>query len=333
MHLPRTHGGPDAHGAAAHDFSTNANGCGPCPSALRAVQTADPTRYTDPGYGALRERLAAFHGVAPARILMAASGSEFIMRISAAVAAPGGAVQVPPHAYGDYAWAARAHSLAVRTVQDAAGSGIRLVWACEPSSPLGQSQAGLERQLQLLSVGQPLVLDCAYAALRLSGRPTLHNAQMQQVWQLWSPNKALGLTGVRAAYAIAPEQADLPLLQQLARLAPSWPVGAHGVAMLQAWTDAATQDWLAGSLVQLRTWKARQRALCAGLGWDVLPSDASFFCARVPAPERLADDLVRLRSQGVQLRDCASFGLPGHVRLAVLAPAHQDALAHAWPRH
>ena len=37
-----------------------------------------------------------------------------------------------------------------------------------------------------------------------------------------------------------------------------------------------------------------------------------------------------LRAQGVKLRDCASFGLPGHVRLGVLAPPAQQALAAAW---
>lgn len=332
MQLPRTHGGPDAHGAAPHDFSTNANACGPCPAALRALQAADPTRYPDPAYTALREQLAAFHGVVPARVLVAASASEFIMRISAAVAVPGAAVQVPAHAYGDYAWAARAQQLAVRSTDGPAARGAQLVWACEPSSPLGQAHAGLAGQVQALAGGLPLVLDCAYAPLRLSGQPSLDAVQQQQVWQLWSPNKALGLTGVRAAYAIVPLQADLQLVQQLARLAPSWPLGAHGVAMLQAWTGAAAQDWLGDSLAQLRAWKERQASLCNSLGWQVLPSDANFFCARVPEPDRLAVDLAILRAAGVQLRDCASFGLPGHVRLAALQPVHQDALAQAWPR-
>ncbi|WP_200932242.1 aminotransferase class I/II-fold pyridoxal phosphate-dependent enzyme [Pseudorhodoferax sp. Leaf265] len=324
----RVHGGPDATGPAAHDFSTNANACGPCPAALQALQVADPTRYPDPGYGALREQLAAFHGVAPARVQVAASASEFIMRISAAVAQPDAAVRVPTHAYGDYAWAAQAQRMAVHSTDGPA----RLVWACEPSSPLGQAHAGLAAQLQALPPLVPLVLDCAYAPLRLAGQASLDSAQHQQVWQLWSPNKALGLTGVRAAYAIAPLQADLQLLARLTQLAPSWPVGSHGVAMLQAWTGRAAQDWLAASLAQLRAWKARQAALCAGLGWQVLASDTNFFCARPPEPARLIGDLARLREQGVQLRDCASFGLAGHVRLAALAPVHQDALARAWLR-
>ena len=55
------HGGPDAQGVPRWDFSTNANACGPCPTALAAIQAADASRYPDPLYTALRARLAAFH--------------------------------------------------------------------------------------------------------------------------------------------------------------------------------------------------------------------------------------------------------------------------------
>jgi len=40
--------------------------------------------------------------------------------------------------------------------------------------------------------------------------------------------------------------------------------------------------------------------------------------------------LDRLREHGVKLRDAATFGLPGHVRLGVLPPASQDSLALAF---
>jgi len=36
--------------------------------------------------------------------------------------------------------------------------------------------------------------------------------------------------------------------------------------------------------------------------------------------------LAALRAQGFKLRDCASFGLPGHVRMAVAPPPVQEAL-------
>ncbi|MDD2690854.1 MAG: hypothetical protein PHX69_03610, partial [Simplicispira sp.] len=40
--------------------------------------------------------------------------------------------------------------------------------------------------------------------------------------------------------------------------------------------------------------------------------------------------LAHLRAQGIKVRDCASFGLPGHWRLGVLAPQAQAALRRAW---
>ena len=153
---------------------------------------------------------------------------------------------------------------------------------------------------------------------------------------------------MRAAYAIAPLHAELAVAQ-LESFAPSWPVGAHGVALLQAWCMPEVQAWLADSLERLHAWKLRQVALCESLGWRCLPSNANFFCAQMDpafaldgspaqvntnananAEIAVASRLAALRSHGIQLRDAASFGLPGWVRLAVLRPVSQDALARAW---
>lgn len=310
------HGGPDALGVPAHDFSTNANACGPCPAALAAVQRADRSRYPDPAYTALRARLAAFHGVDVGRIVIAASASEFIHRITAC-AARGGLrhAVLPAHGYGDYARAAAAWGLAEAEHQPA------LHWACEPASPLGTADATLARPVP---PGGLRVIDCAYAPLRLEGAAA---PLPVDAWQLWSPNKALGLTGVRAAYAIAPRASQATAVQALA---PSWPIGADGVAMLGAWVEA--QAWLADSLATLREWKARQIALCASLGWAVVPGSlANYFTVRLPVAD-VPTTLHALRGQGVKLRDCASFGLPGHVRLGVLPPASQQALREACLR-
>ena len=158
----RVHGGPDALGVPRYDFSTNSNACGPAPAALAAVQAADPGCYPDPGYQALREALAAFHQVEPERLLLAGSASEFIFRISSLTAQKTGlmssipasalplhrprraAVHLPPFHYVDDAQAARAWGLQAVTDPTQAD----LLWACDPSSPLGQSHQGLARQVQ-----------------------------------------------------------------------------------------------------------------------------------------------------------------------------------------
>lgn len=324
----RQHGGPDAFGTPRLDFSSNSNGCGPCPAALAAVAATDATAYPDPAYTALRDQLADWHGVAPPRIVIAGSASEFIFRISGWVAATSKqkTVSLPQHGYGDYAAASLAHGLHVTAdAQDPA-----LVWCCDPSSPLGQPQADLSAVLQA-KPGRTVVLDRAYEPLRLGAPFAFPPDRLDAVWQLWSPNKAMGLTGVRGAYAIAPDGAD-DAVRALNRLAPSWVLGAHGVALLSAWATRAAQAWLAGSLVALAAWKQRQVAWCESAGWRCEPGVANFFCARPPVdgPRGVARLLTALRGHGIKLRDCASFGLPGLVRLAVLPPEAQDELAAAW---
>lgn len=308
--LARVHGGPDAAGAARHDFSTNANACGPCPRALEAVRNADAARYPDPASTHLRHALAHLHGVAAARIVPAASASEFIFRITAWAARSGvRAVALPAHAYGDYAAAARAWGLQP-------DPRAPLAWACEPSSPCGRQEADVPGDGML-------VIDRAYEPLRLSGAASFDAATLARAWQLWSPNKALGLCGVRGAYAIAPAGSE-DAVAELEALAPSWPIGAHGVAMLSAWCLPEAQQWLEASRATLREWKARQLALCRGFGWQVEEEGvANFFVAAAPGVA------ATLRARGIQVRDCASFGLPGHVRLSVQSPAAQDALQAA----
>lgn len=324
-----THGGTDALGVPAHDFSTNRNACGPCPAAVQALQAAHVAQYPDPHYTDLRAQLAAFHGVAAERIVMGGSSSELIHRFTQHAARSGvRSVTLPQHHYGDYLQAAQVWGLNVQPRVSHAQPGLH--WACEPSSPVGALDDIWPDWVQPAAQQEWRMLDCAYRPLWLEG--TAPQRDLDSVWQLWTPNKALGMTGVRAAYAIAPLHAAAAELQALRQLAPSWVIGAHGVAMLQAWGSADVQHWLAESLNTLRDWKAQQLALCAQLGWQVVHGhQANYMVARLPVPPGgMASRLQTLRTQGIKLRDCASFGLPSHVRLGVLPPASQAALEHAW---
>ncbi|WP_423460650.1 aminotransferase class I/II-fold pyridoxal phosphate-dependent enzyme [Ottowia sp. VDI28] len=323
------HGGPDMWGVPAYDLSTNTNACGPHRPTEQAVREADARHYPDPAYTALTIQLAAWHGVAPARIVLGASGSELIQRLSAAVAfqaLPGrqeASAWWPMHAYGDYARAARAAVL--RRTEHATQAS--LIWACDPSSPMGQPHDGLAEQAAALRDDQTLVLDQAYEPLRLSGALALEAEALDRVWRLITPNKALGLTGVRAAYLVAPRN-EPELLPHMRALAPSWPLGVHGVALLQSWATVDTHQWLAQCRTTLRTWKARQLDLLSAAGWRTETGVANFFTAACEDID-MKSSLDALRQKGFKLRDCASFGLPGSVRMAVVMPAVQDMLMQA----
>lgn len=320
--MKRLHGGPDGGPALHWDFSVNANAAGPCPPALAAVQRADRRHYPDPDYTALRQTLARFHGVPAWRVLVGGSASELILRISQR-AARCGVRQVwwPAAAYGDYGHAAGVAGLQRCDRPEDAG----LVWLCEPASPTGQAEPHLAKAPRGPRASAAWwVLDAAYEPLRLSGTPSLGPSERDALWQLWTPNKALGLTGVRAAYALAPVHAR-EQVDALEAAAPSWVLGADGVALLAAWTSPGVQRWLADSLQVLRHWKALQLQWLRDRGWTWLPGDTPFMCVRPPA----GPDLSRLRAQGIALRDATSLGMPGWWRMAVLPPEATQALARA----
>lgn len=318
--VPRMHGGPDAAGAARWDFSTCANAAGPCTQALAAVHAADVTRYPDPHGTAVREALAALHGVAPRRVLLAASGSEFIQRITAvgALLLPG-PVSVPRHAYGDYAAAAAAW----RRPCSADDAHATLRWHADPSSPLGADAPPPPD-----TTAVPSVLDAVYAPLRLQGESPWSGRDRDAVFVLHSPNKALGLSGVRGAYAIAPRAAAWDVDAWCAALeaaAPSWPLSAQAEAMLRQWAGVAVQQWVRQSHGLLHAWKADLVAALERRGVECLASVTPHLCVRPPRPIALA----RLRGLGVAVRDAASFGLPGWWRLSAQPPQALRALLTA----
>lgn len=369
----RIHGGSDRTPCATpllHDFSTNRNATGPAAHAMAAIARVDCAHYPDPHYRALRTLLARAHRVEPQRVLLAASASEAIARLTLAARLSGARqVRVPVHAFGDYAHAARALGLACAQRQPRPKMALSLLgllgaegdlgdvdWACEPASPLGTAESVWEewRNIQKPAKNSAWrILDCAYAPLKLQNvenqpENELKNSlldfqnmlsaeaqnQINDIWQIWSPNKALGLTGVRAAYIIAPQTASVDTLEQVQRLAASWVIGTHGEAMLQEWCSMEVQTWLQSSRKTLKHWIDYGHKICADLGWNVYPDyQANYFCVNIFGEknlqsteqnpiqvQRMAHFLNDLReTHGIRLRDAQSFHLnAGWLRLGAL---------------
>ncbi|HEY4082914.1 MAG TPA: pyridoxal phosphate-dependent aminotransferase [Burkholderiaceae bacterium] len=327
------HGGPDSGPEIRFDFSTNANPYGPPPELFKAVMSADRQRYPDPGYLRLREQLAAHHEVSPAQIMPASGGAEAIRRLTLAARLQGlSQVWVPRPGFGDYAAAALALGLKVcgyETAQQLRLERPSLVWACDPCNPTG---AAFD-ETDWLAISQAcehadslLVVDQAYEPLRLDGRGCAPN----EAWRLHCPNKALGLTGVRAAYLIAPAVSSPPgIAANVSQLAPSWVLSAEGVALLMHWHDPATLSYLAHCRELLRGDRSAMRDALHGLGWQQQDSLTPFWLTRPPEGVVMPRMLAALREQGIKLRDATSFGLPGWVRVAAQPAPVVEALVHA----
>ncbi len=332
--MMRVHGGANV----PWDFSINANALGPCPQALEAVMKADRQRYPEGSYFELIEQLAHWHGVHANRVLLGGSASELIARMHVALRLLNGertfVVSVPTPAYGDYA--ASALACGHQVIAQGTDQGIDMQWLTVPSSPLGENLSGEALAQRWVGGGVLSVIDAVYQPLLLDGH-ALPRSALDTAWSLWSPNKALGLCGVRGAYAIAPLHSSLhssvasSLANKMRELEPSWVLSAEAQAMLGAWGSDSVQAWLADSLVRLRELKNIQLSMLEELGIRYQQSACNFFVVQLAEDAQLhAARLQALFSFGVALRDTHSMGLPRWARMRVHTAPAQNAFLSAW---
>jgi histidinol-phosphate/aromatic aminotransferase/cobyric acid decarboxylase-like protein len=169
-------------------------------------------------------------------------------------------------------------------------------WRSNPHSPTGRLAAPDE------SAG---VWDEAFYPLA-TGRWTRSD---DDSWVVGSLTKLFACPGLRIGYVLAP---TAKAAAAVAARQPAWSV--NGIAC------AVVPELLA--LADLPRWAAEVAALRADLvavldaaGLHPEPSDANWVLVKAPGLRE------RLAPRGVLVRDCRSFGLPDHVRIAVPGPA------------
>lgn len=288
------HGGDGARIAAALgidpadvlDLSASLNPFAPDVVALAARRLDALRRYPD--VAAAEAMVAGMVGVAPERLVLCGGSSQAIALLAAHLGP--GWVDEP-----DF-------SLYRRHLPYLDPSAPR--WRSDPHSPSGRLAAtgagpgGADDP----AVG---VWDEAYLPLAAGtwtrGRPT---------WALGSLTKAFACPGLRLGYVIAPAggpgDADADALR---RARPAWSVGGLACALVPDLVAAADPTGWTAAIAGAR---AELVGVLAAHGLAPEPSDAPW--ALVPGVPTLREELAR---RAVVVRDCTSFGLPGHVRIAV----------------
>lgn len=337
------HGGPrgarDRDRPPALDFSTNVNAWGPAPTVLRALRELDPAPYPDPDASAPREAAGFLWRIGPERVVFGAGATDLIHTLTRTYLRPGDRALVANPAFGEYALAAElagAEVCGVGTRGVAADPSCddlvaaieatrpRLVFVASPSSPLGVNRPvhELGRLADATSPFGLLVLDESYrsfADLRLSG-PTL--PEHDTVVHVRSVTKDCALAGLRAGFLVAPTD----VCSALEALRPAWNTGAPAQAAAAAALSPEGVAYTEGTLVRLADERVRLARALTLEDLAVCPSSTNYLCARAPDTPALATTLERV---GIRVRDCASFGLAGYVRVAVRTPEEDDRLVRA----
>ena len=297
------HGGDVAAVAAALgcepsailDLSASFNPDAPDVAALAKSQLDSLSRYPDPTTAT--EAMADTLGTTPDSVLLANGGAEAIALVAGDLGRA--AVRGP-----EFSLYGRHLAEAVDPAEDPDAPLIR----SNPNNPTGRLAAAGDVAAVWDEAFYPLATGAWSRGDVAAGRADV---------VIGSLTKVFACPGLRVGYV----HADPQVIARLACRQPRWALNGLAAALvpellaradLPAWAEATAR---------------RREALAAALP-GVEPSDANFVLVRVE--EGATEARARLARQRVLVRDCTSFGLPGHVRVAVPDEVGLARLVDAW---
>ncbi len=325
-------------------LASNESATGTSPRAVEAYHGVGASlhRYPDGGSVALREGLAAFHGLPKEQILCGNGSDELLELLALAYAGPGDEVLYSTHGFLMYPIAARSVGATPVVAPEAgliaevdallgcASARTRLVFLANPNNPTGTYLPATE--LARLRAGLPeealLVIDSAYAEYveapdYSAGVELVDGGENVVVTRTFS--KIYGLAALRLGWAYCPLAVASVLHRIRGPFNVTAPAQAAGLAALQ------DVDFLEAARRENTHWRGWLTDALTAIGLTVPPSVCNFVVIEFPdEPERRAADAdAFLQSRGIILRDIASYGLPNCLRATIGCEDEMRALVDA----
>lgn len=311
------------------DFSANINPLGLSQRVAQAAAETDLSVYPDRCSSDLRSKLADRLEIGIENVMIGNGSTELIHLLARSYLCPGQKCLIFAPSFGEYEVAAIVAGGDVSLVQAEEAQGFRwpidmaiytirrirpsLIFLCNPNNPTGvYLNRDQVRRISRAMDGHGLfVLDDSYMSLADWQWNSISLLGYGNIAVLRSMTKDHALAGARLGYLVA-QQSVVSAAQDLQ---PAWSVNA----VAQAVGIAALEDerHVAAARAVISEAKAYLCGQLDTIGAPVTPSAANFVLARVGEATAVRAALLRRR---IAVRDCTSFGLPEHIRIAVRRP-------------
>ncbi|CCN17648.1 histidinol-phosphate transaminase [Bordetella bronchiseptica] len=323
-------------------LNTNENPYPPSPGVIAAIQAAAADgleRYPDPESLALRQAIAARHGLQADQVFVGNGSDEVLAHAFCAFfRQPGQALLFPDVTYSFYRVYAQFYgivpelmpvddglvidvdALAARAAQGCAG-----IVLANPNAPtgIGLPLADIERLLAACP-DRVVLVDEAYVDFGGESALALID-QYPNLLVVQTMSKSRSLAGLRVAFACGQQE----LVEGLTRVKGSF--NSYPVDRLaSAGAIASLADEVAFAQTVAQVVKAREILAeeLRALGFEVLPSQANFVFARHPKQDAV-QLAAALRERAVLVRHFEQARVKQYMRITVGTPAQCDVLVKA----
>ena len=319
-------------GATLHKLSSNETPLGPSPAAVEAFKSVAGALdlYPDGSASALRQAIAAAHGLNADRIVCGAGSDEVLNLIAHAYVGPGDEAIYSQYGFLVYAIAIRAaggtpvvapekdFTADVDAILALVTRRTRVVFLANPNNPTGTYLPF--REVRRLHAALPprvlLVLDAAYAeyvrrndyesGIELAG--SAENVVMTRTF-----SKIYGLAGLRLGWCYGPAR----VIDALNRI--RGPFNVSSAAQAAGVAGLADKAHVAQAAAHNEAWLPKVIEAIVALGLQVTPSVGNFVLIHFPdKPGRRAADADQfLLQRGVVLRRVEAYGLKNALRMTI----------------
>ena len=326
-------------------LASNENPLGLSPKVLAAMQRefADLARYPDGNGFALKQALAAKHGVELSQITLGNGSSdplEFVVRV---LVQPGDEVLFSEHAFAMYPIVTQAASAKAVMTQakdwghdlDAMLAAItdrtRVIFIANPNNPTGTWLGEEELEAFIAAVPSRIAVVVDEAYFEYASDPALRALQSAKdypdasQWLGRYPNlmvtrtfsKAYGLAGLRVGYSLShPDMANL-----MNRIRP--PFNVNSLALAAACAGLEDVEHVRKGVALNTEQMAVVTTAAQQMGLGFIPSVGNFVCIDVADPSVGRDGAAvydALLHEGVIVRPVANYGMPRHLRVTLGLP-------------
>ncbi|MDR5736795.1 histidinol-phosphate transaminase [Caballeronia sp. LZ016] len=333
---------PGEQPALAHPIklNTNENPYPPSPRVVEAIgrelgqDGASLRKYPDPTARALREAVAAHHGLRIEQVFAGNGSDEVLAHAFQALLKHDKPIRFPDITYSFYPVYAKLYGIEYETVPldddfaihigayRAPNGGVLLP---NPNAPTGRALplADIEALLKA-NPDAPVIIDEAYVDFGAESAVTLVNTY-PNLLVVQTTSKARSLAGMRVGFAFG----DTALIDALTRVKDSfnsYPLDRLAqVAALASYEDRA---WFDANCAKVMESRERLIARLASLGFESVPSAANFVFTKHPAHDAAAL-AAALKQREIFVRHFSLPRIDQHLRVSIGTDAECDALVAA----
>lgn len=322
-------------------LNTNENPYPPAPAAIEALNSFDKDRlrlYSDPDCSALKEGLAAYHGVERHSVFVGNGSDEVLALAFMAFFRQPQPLLLPETTYSFYDVYCHLYDIKYQQIPLTAEFGIDLadydrpnggIIFANPNAPTGRAlplaeiEALLQRNTQSLVIVDEAYVDFgADSAIELTHR-------YDNVLVIQTFSKSRSLAGLRVGYAIGhPDLIDG--LERVKNSFNSYPLDMLAIAGATA--SLQDEDYFQQTnqkIIDSREWTAQQ---LAQLGFDSLPSCTNFLFTQHKFLEG-AELMGYLRGNNILVRHFSKPGIDNYLRITIGTQQEMEALVDTLRNH